>query len=289
MGTKPCWRCGLSPWWRPLPCPPSWRVGSIRHRSSTSITSPVSPAGCGRCGSGRRRNPREAKAIVEEIVSCLGDPRYDGKSIGVVVLQGHGQIKLLEHEINAAVPIEEREKRQIRVGNAADFQGDERDVVFLSMVVVERPYAATAEMYRQSYNVAASRAKDQMWLFVSVPREELKAEDLRASLVDYMLNPPSIFGESPSLDQVPADRPCEPFDSMFEQRVFRELKKRGYHVVPQYPVGSRRLDLVVAGDGGRVAVECDGHRWHAGLDDQTNDARRDRELARCQPPLRTTT
>lgn len=227
-----------------------------------------------------RRNPREAKAIVEEIVSCLGDSRYDGKSIGVVVLQGHGQIKLLEHEINAAVPIEEREKRQIRVGNAADFQGDERDVVFLSMVVVERPRADTSDHYRQSYNVAASRAKDQMWLFVSVPREELKAEDLRASLLDYMLNPPSIFGESPSLDQVPTHQLCEPFESMFEMRVFRELKMRGYHVVPQHPVGSRRLDLVVTGDGGRIAVECDGHRWHTGLDDQINDARRDRDLAR---------
>ena len=228
----------------------------------------------------RRRNPREAKAIVEEIVGCLGDPRYYGKSFGVVVLHGHGQVKLLEHEINAAVSIEEREKRRIRVGSPADFQGDERDVIFLSMVVAERPQAATADTFRQSYNVAASRAKDQMWLFVSVPREELKPEDLRASLFDYMLNPPSIYGESPSLDQVPADRPCEPFDSLFEQRVFRELKERGYHVVPQHPVGSRVLDLVVAGAGGRIAVECDGHRWHTGLDDQINDARRDRDLAR---------
>ncbi|MGI5132973.1 AAA domain-containing protein [Pseudonocardia sp. CA-107938] len=230
----------------------------------------------------RKKNPREAKAIVEEMGACLRDARYDGKSFGVIVLQGQGQIKLLQHEINAAILLEDREQRKIRVGSAADFQGDERDIIFLSMVVSERPYAMTAESHNQSYNVAASRAKDQMWLFVSVPRAELKPEDLRAKLLDYMLNPPSVFGASPSLDEVPADRPCEPFDSMFEQRVFREIKRRGYHVVPQYQVGSRCLDLVVSGAGavGRIGVECDGHHWHTSIDDQRNDARRDLELAR---------
>jgi very-short-patch-repair endonuclease len=68
--------------------------------------------------------------------------------------------------------------------------------------------------------------------------------------------------------------------SLFEQRVFREIKARGYHVVPQYPVGRRRLDLVIVGDGGRLAVECDGHRWHTDPIDTEADARRDRELRR---------
>ena len=228
----------------------------------------------------RKRNPREAKMIVEALIDCLSDPRYDDKSFGVIVLQGHGQVKLLDHEISAAVPVEERENRRIRVGVPSDFQGDERDVIFLSMVVAERPQAAMAEVFQQSYNVAASRARDQMWLFTSIPLGQLRPGDLRASLLEYMLHPPSIFGESPSLAAVPADQLCEPFDSLFEQRVFRELKQRGYHVIPQHPVGSRRLDLVISGAGGRIAVECDGHRWHTGIEAEINDARRDRDLAR---------
>jgi very-short-patch-repair endonuclease len=228
----------------------------------------------------RRRNPREVKAIVEALLECLSDRRYDGKTFGVVVLTGHGQIRLLDHEINAAVPVEQREERRIRVGSPADFQGDERDIVFLSMVVTQRPPAATAETNRQAYNVAASRARDQMWLFTSVALKDLNPEDLRAKLLAYMLDPPSTFGESPALDEVPTDRLCEPFDSLFEQRVFREIKARGYHVVPQHPVGSRRLDLVISGAGGRVAVECDGHRWHTSTEKQRDDARRDRDLAR---------
>ncbi len=51
-------------------------------------------------------------------------------------------------------------------------------------------------------------------------------------------------------------------------------------MVPQYHLGSRRLDLVVVGDGARVAVECDGHRYHTSPDQVASDARRDRELSR---------
>jgi superfamily I DNA and/or RNA helicase len=60
-----------------------------------------------------------------------------------------------------------RERRQIRCGNAYHFQGDERDVIFISLVVAvgegHRLGAMTRESDRQQINVAASRARDQMW------------------------------------------------------------------------------------------------------------------------------
>ena len=203
------------------------------------------------------------------------------KTFGIVVLQGGtGQIKLLENKINAAISPEERQDRAIHVGNAPNFQGDERDVIFLSMVVGEPPNAQYWTGARQTYNVAASRAKDQMWLFTSVGLDQLKPDDLRASLLGYMKKPPAVFGKSPALEAVNATQPCDPFDSLFEQQVFREIKQRGYHVVAQHKVGSRSLDLVITGDGGRLAVECDGHYWHTSPGQQVSDARRDRELRR---------
>jgi hypothetical protein len=35
-----------------------------------------------------------------------------------------------------------------------------------------------------------------------------------------------------------------------------------FRVLPQYKVGSYRIDLVVVGTGKRLAVECDGERYH---------------------------
>jgi len=51
-------------------------------------------------------------------------------------------------------------------------------------------------------------------------------------------------------------------ESEFEKQVLRKLIQAGYRVVPQWHVGAYRIDLVVEGDGKRLAVECDGDRWH---------------------------
>lgn len=48
-------------------------------------------------------------------------------------------------------------------------------------------------------------------------------------------------------------------------------------VVPQYPVNGYRLDF--AFPDAKLAVECDGHRWHSNSQAQAKDAKRDRELA----------
>jgi very-short-patch-repair endonuclease len=225
-------------------------------------------------------NRVEAKAIVEQLLACLGSPKYDGKTFGVVVLQGQGQVKLLEHEINSAVPLDVQQQRRIRVGSPSNFQGDERDVIFLSMVVASQPHASKALVYQRAYNVAASRAKDQMWLFTSIGLDQMNREDLRAKLLGYMQDPPSPYGPALDLEDVRDDDPHPAFDSMLEQKVFRMIRARGYHVAPQYQVGQKRIDLVVSGAQGRLAVECDGHHWHTNPEDQRRDMAAERGLRR---------
>ncbi len=51
-------------------------------------------------------------------------------------------------------------------------------------------------------------------------------------------------------------------DSIFEKLVLQRLVSAGYRVQPQWPVGARRIDLVVEGLTKRLAVECDGEKWH---------------------------
>src|SRR5690606_10075732 len=75
------------------------------------------------------------------------------------------------------------------------------------------------------------------------------------------------------------DEPHPAFDSLFEQRVFLRIRERGYHVVPQFEVNGRRIDLVVSGAQGRLAVECDGDYWH-GPEQREADLDRERELKR---------
>lgn len=231
---------------------------------------------------GRVHNPKEAEAIVGCLARLVEDPAYQDKTMGVIVLQGFGQTRLLESLIEQRLPATVRERHRISVGNAASFQGDERHVILLSMVVTNPPrVAGGAKSDQQAYNVAASRAQDQMWLFYSVPPDRLKPHDLRLNLLTYMENPPAALEAADGIGPVLPDVRRAPFDSLFEQQVYVQIKERGYHVVPQFPAGSKRIDLVVIGARGRLAVECDGDPFHRATREQIeNDQRRNRELQR---------
>ncbi|MFJ7902229.1 AAA domain-containing protein [Streptomyces sp. NPDC096198] len=230
----------------------------------------------------RLRNPKEAEAVVDCLAQLTEDPAYRDRTMGVITLQGPvGQVKLLEQLINERIPAPVRERHQIRVGNPASFQGDERHVILLSMVATDPPrIAGGARSERQAYNVAASRAQDQMRLFYSVPPDRLKSGDLRLNLLAYMENPPAALVDVDDIGEVSSEIPQKPFESLFEQHVYLRLKARGYHVVPQYPAGSKRIDLVVIGARGRLAVECDGERYHSTPEQIRHDQQRDRELQR---------
>lgn len=237
--------------------------------------------------SGNKTNPAEVDAIVDAIQKCLTDPRYDGLTFGVISLSGAKQARTLEARLLEAIPAEEWAARDLRCGDAADFQGSERDVVFLSMVAAPengaRLGAATQELYVQRYNVAASRAKDQLWLFHSITFDQVpNSQDMRHHLLDYCYGVigRSAEGNAPGSETVPDDVRVEPFDSLFEQRVYNRLVDRGFTVIPQFPAIGYNLDLVVVGAKGRMAIECDGDAWH-GPQAFEADLARQRDLERC--------
>ncbi|MGE5827157.1 MAG: AAA domain-containing protein [Micromonosporaceae bacterium] len=227
----------------------------------------------------RLRNPVEAEAIVAQVEACIADPAYHGKTLGVVVLQGTGQVQLIHSMLLERVEPKEWDRRRLRVGTPPDFQGDERDIVFISMVIADKRQALTGTEWQRRYNVAASRAKDQLWLFHSVGPEQLSAADLRLSLLSYVLNPPPAISTGVITD-VTEDEPHPAFGSLFEQRVFLALRERGYHVTPRVEVNGRGIDLVVTGARGRLAVECDGQDWHGTAEQREADLDRERELKR---------
>jgi very-short-patch-repair endonuclease len=68
-------------------------------------------------------------------------------------------------------------------------------------------------------------------------------------------------------------------ESPFEAEVYRLLVSRGYRVHTQWKVGAYRIDLVVEGeDRKRLAIECDGDRWH--YDKVAEDLTRQAQLER---------
>ena len=207
---------------------------------------------------GTDTNPPEADYIVGKIAELCADQRYDGKTYGVISLLGDGQAQLIQGKLIDRLGEQEVERRRIRCGNAYHFQGDERHVMFLSLVVAagegRRIGAMTKDADRQRINVAASRAKDQMWCIRSISPDELHPDDVRGRFIRYCQNPARIDDATGHAEDL--------FDSDFERDVYRHLIARGYRVKVQHRVGRFRIDLVVESRRGRLAVELDGDAYH---------------------------
>lgn len=179
-------------------------------------------------GGTRAINRSEAAMIADVIKDCCDNPAYVGLSFGVISLQGEEQAFLIEKLLMDRIGTEEIDKRGLICGDAYDFQGDERDVIFLSMVAApnERIGALVKESDKRRFNVAASRARDQLWLFHTATLNDLNPDCMRYKLLNYCLEPKSAL---PDIDETV-------FDSQFERDVYNQINAKGYRVIPQFEV-----------------------------------------------------
>ncbi|WP_252231886.1 AAA domain-containing protein [Clostridium sp. ZBS15] len=226
-----------------------------------------------------KTNEKEIDAVVSLILACCEQKEYNGKNFGVITLKGDKQATLIDRKLQSKMDAKEYNKRNILCGNSANFQGDERDIIFLTMVDAndsEGPLRLQSfgndDLFKKRYNVAVSRAKDQLWLVHSLDSEnDLKKGDIRKNLLEYCNNYKS--------RQVEFEKNVVKAESEFEKRVIKYLIDRGYHITPQWEVGAFRIDMVVSYKDNRVALECDGEKWH-GEDKLEEDMNRQSILER---------
>ncbi len=227
-------------------------------------------------------NPAEAEVILSEIEKIVADPvlsvfggdRSRPRSIGVISLIGSEQAVFIQKQLMERVGEAAMVRHRIVCGDSATFQGDERDIIFLSMIADRNSkQAQTATQYEQRFNVALSRARNRMILVRSVTESDLNSNDLKARVLAHFKSP------MPEMAQTGAAM-VDLCQSSFERDVFFALVDRGYYVTPQVGSQGFSIDMVVEGEAGRrIAIECDGDRYH-GPDKWADDMRRQRILER---------
>lgn len=224
-------------------------------------------------------NRSEAEQIVALIKAMTKHAAYAGKTIGVISMVKESQAALIQSLLHKEIDSVELEKRRIQAGISSEFQGDERDIIFLSMVdsqSEEGPLRTTGEgafeLTKKRYNVAASRARDQLWVVHSFdPDLHLKSADLRFRLLQHVRDP---FAAIRAFDTE-----ARRTESPFEKEVLKRLLDSGYRVKPQWQVGYFRIDMVIEGGEKRLALECDGDRYHP-IDKLAEDVERQAILER---------
>jgi very-short-patch-repair endonuclease len=221
----------------------------------------------GKISNGSQENEAEARALVGYLQKLVTSEDYSGATIGVIALFEE-QAALLQELVAERIPEDEWDEHDLVVVTPDGFQGDERDVVLYSLSWDNdlMPRQALSQRQRNHpheqgmLNVAFTRARDEIHIFHSAPIETFTLADGRpGALTDWLKHCAAVQQQR---RPKPAGSRLGRVDSEFEAEVAAALQQRGLFVLHQYPACGFHIDLVCERDGVRVAVECDGERYH---------------------------
>lgn len=255
------------------------KIKPLRDSSNVSIyPSVIEYRVPGATRDSKKVNETEAEHIVSLIQAFIEVDEYSKQTIGVISMLGSEQSSVIEKKLQTVIDPVEYEDRRIQCGTPPQFQGDERDIIILSLVDSPNENGGPLRLlsedghndkYRKRYNVAVSRAKNQLWVVHSLnPEIDLKPDDLRLKLIKYAMNP-----------NLENDSLLAMSESPFEMEVMKYLLDRNYKVIPQFKVGAYRIDMVIQYEDRKVALECDGEKFH-NINNLDNDLARQAILER---------
>ena len=224
------------------------------------------------------RNAGEALEVAKAVMDHAR--KYPHLSLGVAAF-GKSQADVIEDEVYRLIRgdksmnvdfFSRHPEEPFFVKNLENVQGDERDVIFISV-----GYGRQADgVLRMNFgplntqggerrmNVLITRAKRRCVVFSNITSGDidLSKTDARGvrALKTYLEFAETGRLESPEATGMSADSP-------FEEWVARELISRGYRVDEQVGTGQYRIDLAVVDDKKPghylLGIECDGASYHS--------------------------
>ena len=244
-----------------------------------------------------RVNVQEAVAIAEAVAEHF--QRYPNDSVGVVAMNSN-QRELIDATLDAkakddailreALERNAETEEPLFIKNLENVQGDERDVILISMTY--GPAAEGARVYQRfgpinsdtgwrRLNVLLTRSRKRMQVFTSMNSTDVVAgessrrgvvalKDLLAFLETGIVHATRQSGRQP--------------DSDFEIAVIDRLEKRGYICVPQIGVAGFFIDIAVVDPANEghylMGIECDGATYHSAKTVRDRDRLREAVLKR---------
>ena len=217
---------------------------------------------------------KEALVVAQQVKSILINAGFQG-TVGVVTPFAH-QALYIDTIVRERLGIDPGvlDKANFLSRTAHSFQGDERDVIIMSLCSGPSMPGGCLHFVsedRNIFNVAASRARsllivvgDRNWAAsCSVPHIQALTRDWRH------------YYEA-------RQTKWAPYESPYEQRLGERLKSEGMDVKPQFKVSSRRLDLALIQGTAKLDIEVDSERWHLADNGnrQIEDTWRDEQLIR---------
>ena len=222
-------------------------------------------------------NRVEARRVTDAVIEHI--KTHPDKSLGVGTFNMRQQVAIqdeLEVRRRADPSIEsffdKSKDEPFFVKNLENIQGDEREVIFLSVTYGKAPDGRmrynlgplNGENGWRRLNVLTTRARQLMRVFSSVHGDEINPA-AAASRGPQLLRDFLTYAEHKRLDSATLTR-ASATESPFEKQVFEALTRKGLNVVPQVGVCGYRIDIGVLDheSPGRFVcgIECDGLAYH---------------------------
>ena len=243
---------------------------------------------------GKGTNTREAESVVEAVAKHAREAPTRSLCVGTFSLpQQHRVQDLLErarrHDPRLDEFLSQDKAEPFFVKNLESIQGDERDVVFLS--VTYGPGADGRIRYNfgplngqsgwRRLNVLTTRAREQMRVFSCMRAEDMAPKSLQSPgpvlLRDFLH-----YAETGKLEPGLRVDASADFESPLEEEVAQALQLAGIDVQPQVGVSGYHIDFGIADPSlpGRFVcgIECDGATYHSAESARDRDRLREEVL-----------
>ncbi|MCI5210328.1 MAG: DUF559 domain-containing protein [Candidatus Electrothrix sp. ATG2] len=244
------------------------------------------------------KNSEEAKVVAEAVRDHF--KKSPNESLGVVAmsvkqrLQIAAAVEALSKEdgfFQQKLEKDSGKRESLFIKNLENVQGDERDVIIISMTygpnepggkVFQRFGPINSDVGWRRLNVLFTRSKKRMHIFSSMgsgdiiisPSTKRGVQALR----DFLA-----YCETGILHTTERNTDRQP-DSDFEVAVMMALRNKGFECVPQVGVAGFFIDVAVVDPGNSgnflMGIECDGATYHSAKSTRDRDRLRQAVLER---------
>lgn len=259
----------------------------------------------GQATTGQVKNVNEARDVIDRLASLAAEfaqpkhrrIKHAPKSIGIIAMNNHQQevIKDLidqRRQIDFSFDqhlssLEDHETEPFFVRNLENVQGDERDIILLSLTYGPNAPGGTPKQHfgpigkeggERRFNVLITRAKWQMAVFSSLRSTHLTSSQVGVQHMRAFLE----YCETGRLIETGAASERW-FDSPFEAHVHAVLEAKGYAVEKQIGVAGYFVDLAIkdplAPHRYVLGIECDGASYHSSRSARDRDRLREQVLS----------
>ena len=197
-------------------------------------------------------NPLEALQIIERIKKMVNEQsdltKEQASTVGVLS-PFRRQTNHLTQLVKENFTLKEIKRHKMRMGTPYHFQGEERDVMFISMAIDDHSHSASKNHLNKAdvFNVAITRARHKQFVYISASTSSLRSESLIRKYIETF----DLAHTNKTKEMLVHDQ--------FSKEVAMALENIGCTVHLGYDIAGLTVDLLAEYEGRYLGIDLIGY------------------------------